>query len=275
MERKYFSCVKDESFISFGKKEIERYKLDLYNCQEILPTLVRLADVWGITFKDVIDIVKSLELEYALFQWSNFGNSAFLIHKNGRVWYENKYVRGVITKIPHYENMYVREDTYISTILAKISEWVLSRFYPHFDIRVDKKICEITENTFISDIALKVSKHMTIGDLASLLKTPNAVLVESKTKYNIYGCGCFDQIYLPIKKINVHGHNHQYSLYIPIQAIVKKDWSLIENCKVHSIIKPNANEKLGADHDNFFSGLQKDAPYFNDESVLEYKKLFF
>lgn len=273
MERKYFSCVKDESFISFGKKEIERYKLDLYNCQDILPTLVRLADVWGITFKDVIDIVKSLELESSLFQWSNFGNSAFLIHKNGRVWYENKYIRGVITRIPHYENMYVREETYISTIIDKISECILSRFYPHFDIRANEKICEITENTFVSDIALKVPKRMTIGYLASLLKTPNAVIVESKTMYKIYGHS--DQIYLPIKEINVHGHKYNYCLYIPIQAIVKKDWSLIENCKVFSIIKPNANAKLGADHDNFFSGLQKDAPYFNDESVEEYKKLFF
>ena len=41
-----------------------------------------------------------------------------------------------------------------------------------------------------------------------------------------------------------------------------------------SIIKPNANELLGKDKNNWFEGLQKDSPYFNHKEVANVKKLF-
>ena len=272
--REYISCIPHESFISFRKKEIEKYEINLYECQDILPTLVSFAKQWNVKFKDIIDIVVSLDLYDKLFMWSPYGCGGRLIHKNGRVWYENKCVNCILTKVPHYEDMFVREDTYMHLILSKVGEVIISRFYPHFDIRVNKDICVINKNTYVADIAPKINSKMTIGELADLLKNPNPKIVESQTRYNIYG-GLYDTIYLPLRTILVQGREYKYSLYIPIQAIINKDWSLIENCNVCSIIKPNANELLGGDHDNWFSGLQKDAPYFNDELVNEYKKLFF
>lgn len=272
--REYFSCVPSENFILFKKKEIEKYGINLYECQDILPTLVSFAKQWNVEFKDIIDIVISLDLHDKLFMWSSYGRGSRLIHKNGRVWYEHKWVNCILTKIPHYEDMFVREDTYMGLILSKVGEVIISRFYPHFDIRVNKEICVINKDTYVANIAPKINPKMTIGELADLLKNPNPKIIESQTRYNIYG-GLYDTIYLPLRKILVQGHEYSYSLYIPIQAIVKKDWSLIENWRVSSIIKPNANELLGNDHDNWFSGLQKDAPYFNDELVNEYKKLFF
>ena len=272
--REYISCIPQEHFISFRKKEIEKYEINLYECQDILPTLVNFAKMWNVEFKDIIDIVVSLDLHNNLFMWSPYGCGSRLIHKNGRVWYENKWVGGYLTRVPHYEDMFVREDTYMHLILSKVGEVIISRFYPHFDIRVNQEICKINKDTYVADIASKINSKMTIGELADLLKNPNPKIIESQTRYNIYG-GNYDTIYLPLRTILVQGHEYKYSLYIPIQAIVNKDWSLIENWRVSSIIKPNANKLLGCDHDNWFSGLQKDAPYFNDELVNEYKKLFF
>ena len=238
--REYVSCIPKEYFISFKKKEIEKYEINLYECQDILPTLVNFAKIWNVEFKDIIDIVVSLDLHNKLFMWSPYGHGGRLIHKKGRVWYENKWVNCILTKVPHYEDMFVREDTYMHLILSKVGEVIISRFYPHFDIRVNKEICVINKDTYVADIASKINSKMTIGELADLLKNPNPKIVESQTRYNIYGSD-YDTIYLPLRTILVQGHEYKYSLYIPIQAIVNKDWSLIENWRVSSIIKPNAN----------------------------------
>jgi hypothetical protein len=72
----------------------------------------------------------------------------------------------------------------------------------------------------------------------------------------------------------IHGHKYDISLYIPREAITNDDWSIVENQKMFGIIKPNANELLGKDKNNWFEGLQKDSPYFNHKEVETIKKRF-
>ena len=72
----------------------------------------------------------------------------------------------------------------------------------------------------------------------------------------------------------VQGHKYDMSLSIPREAIIKNDWGLVEDKYVFSIIKPNADSQLGRNPANWFSGKQKDSPYFNCEEVAKVKSLF-
>ena len=68
------------------------------------------------------------------------------------------------------------------------------------------------------------------------------------------------------------GREYEISLYIPRNAIVNNDWSLVENQRMFSIIKPNA--ETITDEKIWFEGLQKDSPYFNHKEVETIKKKF-
>jgi hypothetical protein len=114
---------------------------------------------------------------------------------------------------------------------------------------------------------------LTALDIVKLLDNPKySAETVKRLKYKIYSDG--DTIYYPITSLMIHGHKYDISLYVPREAIVKDDWSLVEKQKMSGIIKPNANELLGKDKNNWFEGLQKDSPYFNHKEVETIKKRF-
>ena len=94
-----------------------------------------------------------------------------------------------------------------------------------------------------------------------------------KVNGNFYGSNlsCF---YVELPSIIVHGVEYTKSLTIPYEALYNGDWGMVEDVKVISDISPNANEKLGKDPNNWYCGIQKDAPLFQMDEVKQIEKLF-
>lgn len=258
---------------------VKRWGINLYEEKELLPTLVKLANDWKINYNAIVEFIKSNQLVCKLFEYSIYNSShTKLVAEKGV--YEEKKVwkngRQVITQI--YHNVYIRESEYISLIVPNIIKFIIETYYPKFAIykqvkRFNDKII-IKPNMTIDDICREYRGYkLTANDIANLLNNPQYSNEHiNKLKYDIYGNG--DIIFYPITSLIIHGHKFDISLYIPREAIINNDWSIVENYKLFSIIKPNANELLGRDKNNWFEGKQKDNPYWNCKEVKMLKKIF-
>ena len=259
---------------------VKRWGINLYDDKELLPTLVKLADDWKVKYNVIVEFIKKNQLVGELFKYSIYMSShTKLVAEKGV--YEEKKIwkngRQIITET--YHNVYIKENEYISLIVPKIIEFIIATYYPKFAIyqkvkRFDNKII-IKPNMKIDDICREYrSYNLTANDIVNLLNNPTyATEHVNKLVYNIYGCGA-DVIYYPLPSIEVHGHKYNKSLVIPREAIVNNDWSVVENYNLSSIIKPNANELLGRDKNNWFSGKQKDNPYWNCKEMKMLKEIF-
>ena len=175
-------------------------------------------------------------------------------------------------------DVYVKENQYITLIIPKIVEFIIKTYYPKFAIYkserrfTDKSI--INPNMSIDDISRKYRNYkLTAKDISNLLTNPSySTEYVNKLAYKLYGeCNL---IFYPLSPIIVKGNRYDMSLYIPREAIVNNDWSLVEKQFVHGIINPTANDMLGLDTNKWFRGEQKDAPYFNDEKIKVVKAHF-
>lgn len=259
---------------------VKRWGINLYEDKELLPTLVKLADDWKVKYNVIIEFIKKNQLVGELFKYSIYMSShTKLVAEKGV--YEEKKIwkngRQIITET--YHNVYIKENEYISLIVPKIIEFIIATYYPKFAIyqkvkRFDNKII-IKPNMKIDDICREYRGYnLTANDIVNLLNNPTYANEHvNKLVYNIYGCGA-DVIYYPLPSVEVHGHKYNMSLVIPREAIVNNDWSVVENYNLSSIIKPNANELLGRDKNNWFSGKQKDNPYWNCKEMKMLKEIF-
>jgi hypothetical protein len=124
-------------------------------------------------------------------------------------------------------------------MFPKIIEHIITTYYPKFAIykdvpRFDKQI-NIKPNTSITEIKREYAEYdLTALDIVKLLDNPKySVETVKKLKYNIYSDG--NIIYYPITSLMIHGHKYDISLYIPREAIINDDWSIVENQKIYSI----------------------------------------
>jgi hypothetical protein len=259
---------------------VERWGINLLNDSHLLPSVVKLADDWGVKYQDIIAYIKDNNLVKDLFSYTLWGGSSFAKMVAEKAVYEEKiqceYGVSSVEKI--YHDVYIIEDKYIHLIFPKIIEYIIINFYPQFAIyesrnRFEKEI-KISPNMTIEEIERDYRDcKLTAKDVAELLIDSTYSTEKVQTlAYKIYSDGV--QIYYPLPSVMIHGHKYDMSLSIPRGAIIKNDWSIVENDFVCSIIKPNADEQLGKNSDNFFYGRQKDSPYFNIEEVMKIKSLF-
>lgn len=257
----------------------KRWNVNLLNEKNLLPSVVKLANDWGVEYANIIAFIDANNLLKNCFMYSLYGGEhSRMVVENGVYSEKRKWSYGSYTIQKTYYNVYIKENTYIHLMFPKIIEYIITTYYPKFAIyedipRFDKQI-KIKPNTSIEDIEREYRDcKLTALDIVKLLDNPNySVEKVKKLKYHIYGDS--DVIHYPLTSMLIHGHKYDISLYIPREAIVKDDWSLVENKRIFSIIKPTANELLGKDKDNWFEGLQKDSPYFNHEDVERVKKCF-
>lgn len=257
----------------------KRWNVNLDTEKNLLPSVVKLANDWGVEYEKIIAFIKANNLVRDCFMYSLYGREHSRMVAERGVYSEKKewhYGNYTITKI--YHNVYIRENSYIHLMFPKIIEHIITTYYPKFAIyedvpRFDKQI-KIKPNTSITEIKREYGEYdLTALDIVKLLDNPNySTETVKKLKYKIYSDG--NIIYYPITSLIIHGHKYNISLYIPREAIINDDWSIVENHKIISIIKPNANELLGRDKNNWFEGLQKDSPYFNHKEVETIKKKF-
>ena len=257
----------------------KRWNVNLIEEKNLLPSVVKLANDWGVEYEKIIAFIKANNLVKDCFMYSLYGGEHSRMVAERGVYSEKRQWRyGSYTIIKTYHNVYIRENTYIHLMFPKIIEHIITTYYPKFAIyedvpRFDKQI-KIKPNTSITEIKREYIEYdLTALDIVKLLDNPNySTETVKKLKYNIYSDG--NIIYYPITSLIIHGHKYDISLYIPREAIINDDWSIVENQKMFSIIKPNANELLGRDKNNWFEGLQKDSPYFNHKEVETIKKKF-
>lgn len=257
----------------------KRWNVNLDTEKNLLPSVVKLANDWGVEYEKIIAFIKANNLVRDCFMYSLYGGEHSRMVAERGVYSEKKewhYGNYTITKT--YHNVYIRENSYIHLMFPKIIEHIITTYYPKFAIykdspRFDKKI-SIKPNTSIEEIEREYRDcKLTALDIVKLLDNPKySKETVKRLKYNIYSDG--DIIFYPITSLVIHGHKYDISLYIPREAIINDDWSIVENHKIFSIIKPNANELLGRDKNNWFEGLQKDSPYFNHKEVETIKKKF-
>lgn len=257
----------------------KRWDVNLLKEKNLLPSVVKLANDWGVEYAKIISFIIANKLLEKCFMYSLYGGEhSRMVAENGVYSEKREWVRGSYTIKKIYHNVYIRENTYINLIFPKIIEHIITTNYPKFAIYKDvprfNKQINIKPNTSIAEIEREYRDcNMTALDIVKLLDNPKySIETVKKLKYNIYGNG--DIIFYPITSLMIHGRKYDISLYIPREAIINDDWSIVENQKMFSIIKPNANELLGRDKNNWFEGLQKDSPYFNHKEVETIKKKF-
>jgi hypothetical protein len=258
---------------------VKRWNVNLLMEKNLLPSVVKLAEDWGVKYANIIAFIKANNLVKDCFMYSLYGGEhSRMVAEKGVFSEKRQWSYGTCTIIKTYHNVYITEHTYIHLMFPKIIEHIITTYYPKFAIyedvpRFDKQI-KIKPNTSITEIKREYTEYdLTALDIVKLLNNPNySTETVKKLKYKIYSDG--NLIYYPITSLMIHGHKYDISLYIPREAIINDDWSIVENQKMFSIIKPNANELLGRDKNNWFEGLQKDSPYFNHKEVETIKKRF-
>ena len=257
----------------------KRWNVNLIEEKNLLPSVVKLANDWGVEYENIIAFIKANNLVKDCFMYSLYGGEhSRMVAENGVYSEKREWSNGCCYINKTYHNVYIKENTYIHLMFSKIIEHIITTYYPKFAIyedvpRFDKQI-KIKPNSSITEIKREYTEYdLTALDIVKLLNNPNySTETVKKLKYKIYSDG--NLIYYPITSLSIHGHKYDISLYIPREAIINDDWSIVENQKMFGIIKPNANELLGKDKNNWFEGLQKDSPYFNHKEVETIKKRF-
>jgi hypothetical protein len=259
---------------------VERWGIDLLNDKHLLPSVVKLADDWGVEYSTIIAYIKDNNLVQDLFRYTLWGGSPSAKKVAEKAVYEENvrwhFGQRSVKKI--YHDVYVIESSFIHLIFPKIIEYIIINFYPQFAIYSKesrfKKEIKISPKMTIAEIERDYHDcNLTAKDIAELLNCPTfSTEKDNKLAYNIYSDG--EDIYYPLPSVMVQGHIYDISLSIPREAIVKNDWGIVEDKFVFSIIKPDADEQLGKNSNNWFQGKQKDSPYFNIEEVAKIKSLF-
>ena len=222
----------------------------------------------GATLEDVEDAIKSLVIPISsLFDYDT--NGFKLIKENGVYTQVKDKDTNRIRKI--YHDVYLNNHQYQMCDFKYVMEYLLMKKYPHifqnevFYKELDTSVFKLPkQNTKIKDIDFGLS-DLTIEELLKLMNKKPLF----DTRFSFY-----DAFIALELETNIHyGHEYTYSLVIPYQALLTKDWTIVEDYDVFSIIKRNPNEKLGSDLDNWFKGKQKDSPYWDNEFVNTIKDL--
>ena len=259
---------RNDKFFFVEEEDIKKYGLNIMELLPKMPFFINLSNDYGIDFKDLYNIVfLKLHIQVRnVFEYRIY-NGISLVKKNGvyrTIWRNNR-------QETIYEDVYIYESTHLSVYYNNIVMTYLKDKFPSI---FNNPLFNETIRKYPNDIDIKpyytisdVSHHhnlddLTMEDIVKLLTNPNEVnALKVVSKFN---CSYYSElIFLKLGSIEVQGKNFEYHLYIPRKAILEKDWSLVEDCEVYSIIKPNANEKMGKDPNNWFNGKQKYAPYWN------------
>lgn len=259
---------------------VERWNINILTDKHLLPSVVKLADDWKVDYSIIISFIKENNLEQELFRYTLYGGRTSSKKIAEKAVYKEKVTHkfGYRSVEKVYHDVYVNESEFIHLMFPKIIEYIIINFYPQFAIYKSKSRFEneikISPKMTIAEIERDYHNcKLTAKDIVELLNSSTYSTEQVKTlAYNIYSDG--EDIYYPLPSVMVHGHKYEMSLSIPREAIINNDWSIVEDKFVFSIIKPDADENLGRNPNNWYQGKQKDSPYFNIDEVAKIKSLF-
>lgn len=240
----------------------KKWNIDFKDKKHLIPSIVDLCELWKVPFDEIIDFAVREDIVSEFLEYSTYKCSCSEL-VFGRGLYKEIWERDSYRKV--YYDVYVKEHTYIGLTFKKIITHIIKTYYPKFYL-FDTEDFPVYEDTPICAIPSEYQRF-TLKELYGWMKGQ----VE-KIRYNIYSTIPTDIIFLPVKSVEFGNRQISISLYIPVKAIVENDFSLIEDCHVHTIIKPDA--VVGRKEGNFFEGKQKDFPYWDEPVIQDFKKLF-
>ena len=273
IDHKNFKMATKETFYTTNNI-VRRFHIDIFKEKNLLPSLVKLCEDWKVPYEDIAVYIIKHNLTSKLFDYTPHQQSnTKLVCENGLYTIKTKWEYGCYKEYKIYFNVYVVEDSYIHLIFPKLIDYIIKTYYPYFILtkKVIKNNIEFKDFETISDLSLREEcRDLTISDIIDIVT--NGVKEVDELVYKIYSSG--DIIYYPLKDIVLHGRSYQRTIAIPREAIITKNWELIEQQFVTAIIKDNANELLGKDPNNWFSGKQNESPYWKEKNIRALRRLF-
>lgn len=229
--------------------------------------------------KIILDVTPCLS-NYIEYKYGFVSNGLLLKKDHGERTHYNHSTRRMETT--YYDLYLVKRSSPCD--ISKVIKYILNQLYPQIFYNPKfynveerykaKSIKHITTQTRLFDIGNVLYDEFvdaydyTVKDLIDLLSQRSNLNEErQKSSFEIYYNDYSEKepisIYLHLPNIN----GALVSLTIPLEAIKKHDFSLVENCVVRAI-PCYPNEK------KWYTGKQKDAPYFNHHFVEELKNCF-
>lgn len=190
----------------------------------------------------------------------------------------NFYTHGYYLKTVYYD-LYLDSNSFVSLSLNIIAEHIVSTRFPFL---VKKPFTKMVKRFSDDIINLPTSVYAKLGDIDYNLCFNNKLriidlikLYTDKTyKDSLAEKSClrvYSETYGRPPMVYLNFGKETETLYLPFEALLNKDWQAIENVYVHSILLYDDNGELIKG--KWFSGRQKDAPYFKHPLVEELKKI--
>ena len=266
------------SYIAFGIEDLNL----ITDYEKIMPQTKYFCENWGVSFDYVLDKLRDKHIIHKMFSFAYdiHNKSLETIYKHSQLVQENyfhtttgQYVRGeYVPKVKDSYDVYIVEDNYVTLYLVKLIPDIIKDFYSWLYVEVptnkfSSDLPEINTKCSVDTYTYNIEfNKLTLEDIAFICNNPNTWrdYKVNTFKFKYYSdmlCYCVDTVV-------TDEHKYEYCIIIPVEAIRKRDWSIVENKMVFSIrdTRPNKNK--------WYEGQQKDAPYWDNSEVKEIKKLF-
>lgn len=255
-----------------------------------LEAVRNIINAWNITKEEFIYFFnKKNFLVKDLFDFSLYSlraNNTFLELKDAVYEEKEKWVKGKYMIDKKYRNVYVVENKYSVSALKDISRFILREKYKNlydgflsetekYTEEERKYLVGLTSDLSINNLSynLPILNTLTLGDIVSYMNDNSSILGNRKRSLFKLYLGIEkgnNLIFLDLGKHEFKGYLYPLSLYIPIEAIVNKDFSLVEKQVVHSIPMWSKEDDSKLD---FYDGEQKGCWYMDLPQVRKFKEL--
>lgn len=267
---------KGKSFIVFTVEDLALVK----DFQSIMPQTKHFCEKWNVPFDYVIDkfrekgyLHKALEYGYEIHGRKNVYPHSQLVqekcfHTSKTVWYNGN----PIIAPKEYYDVYIIEDSYASLCFKEIIPDIIKDYYNWLYVvdcvnKFDPNLPVLNTKLTVDNYSYSIEfNHLTLEDIAFICNNPETWRDYKVNKFifNYY----YDMLCCKVSTTVAEGLDYDNSIVIPLEAILKKDWSIVENYNVFSI------RDTRPDRDKWYEGKQKESPYWDTDKVKEIQKLF-
>lgn len=267
---------KERSFIVFTIEDLALVK----DFQSIMPQTKHFCEKWNVPFDYVIDkfrekgyLHKVLEYGYEIHGRKNIYPHSQLVqercfHTSKTVWYNGN----PIIAAKEYYDVHIIEDSYALLCFRKIIPDIIKDYYNWLYVaesvnRFSSDLPDIDPkqpvDTYTHSLAFI---ELTLEDIAFICNNPTTWRNYKEHRF-IFDC-YNDILCYRVSTTVVDELEYDNAIIIPVEAILKKDWSIVENYNVFSI------RDTRPEHNKWYQGKQSNSPYWEADKVKEIQKLF-
>lgn len=267
---------KERSFILFSVENLALVK----DFQSIMPHTQHFCNKWNVPFDYMLGklrekgyLHKMLSFAYDIHGKTNVYQYSQLVQENYFHTTKREWCHGKEITVTKYEyDVYIIEDNYVSLCLNKIIPDIIKDYYGW--LFVEEYVNKFRSD--LPDIDTKLSidtytyslgfNELTLEDIAFICNNPTTWR-DYKEKRFIFNC-YDDMLCCRVSTTVIDELEYDNSIIIPVEAIVKRDWGVVENYNVYSIRDPRPL------HNRWYEGKQNKSPYWDTDKVKEIQKLF-